>query len=359
MTDRSGQSTNLSDPRFVTRWFQHRLADLSPGASAVIATKVTRLTRGVSRQTWTVDAEVDGRPCSFVVRRDHETGTVIPTRLEDEYFVYRRLNDVPVPTARALWFEDDPEWQPDGRACFVREMIEGSWELPFINDDSPEYDELRIAHSKEHLSKLAALHTADWKAHGFDEIFAVPSTPADAAATLIQANLAVIAGFQFEPAPAVAEGVANLLATAPTDVPCVSLCKGTNGYGEEVWSDGQIVAMSDWELACLGDPAYDFAQLQDMIPTIVRDGRPLWGWPQALDYYTSLSGIPITMERVQFYRAVNGLLQFQYTHNSAAQVRNHGLRDLRFVWTGWENSFRSNIRLAQEFGFEPEGSRIA
>jgi aminoglycoside phosphotransferase (APT) family kinase protein len=348
----------LPDPAFVTRWFRHRSEFLAPGASTIEVTEIVRLTRGVSRQTWTVDALVDGSPAAFIVRRDHETGPVIPTRLEDEYLVYRHLNDVALPTARALWFEDDPEWQPDGRPCYVREKIDGDWRLPWIFDDSPTHDDARIAYSKEHLSKLAALHTADWRRHGFDEVFAVPASPADAAATLIRSHLDVIAGFQFEPAPAVAEGVANLLANTPTDVPCISLCKGTNGYGEEVWVDGKIVAMSDWELACLGDPAYDFAQLQDMIPTIERDGRPIWGWSHALEFYTGLSGIPITMERVDFYRVVHGLLQFEYTHNSGAQIRDRGMRDLRFVWTAWENCFRSNIRLAQEFGFEPEGSRI-
>jgi aminoglycoside phosphotransferase (APT) family kinase protein len=358
MQENKGLPGTLGDATFVERWFRHRLADLRPGASAVSVDNVVRHTRGVSRQTWAVEATIDGASAGFIVRRDHSTGPVIPTELRDEFLVYRHLNDAPVPTARALWFEDDPTWQPDGRQCYVREMIDGDWFLPWINDDSQEFDDTRIAHSREHLSKLAALHTTDWKALGFDQIFDVPPTPADAAATIIGTNLRILAGFQFEPAPAVAEGVANLLANAPADVPCISVCKGTNGYGEEVWVDGTIVALSDWELACLGDPAYDFAQLQDMIPTIERDGQALWGWPQALEYYTSLSGIPITMERVNFYRAVNGLIQFEYTHNSAAQVRARGMKDLRFVWTAWENSFRSNIRLAQEFNFEPEGSRI-
>jgi aminoglycoside phosphotransferase (APT) family kinase protein len=350
-------SGSLSDLAFVNAWFAARRDLIS--AEEVRVTSVQRLTRGVSRQTWTIDATVDGRRRGYIARRDHETGAVIPTKLLDEYRVYRHLEGVDVPTARALWFEEDPAWLPDGRPCYIRERIDGDWQLPFIASDDPTHDEVRVAHSQEHLRRLAALHTADWEARGFGDILPVPASPAQSAATLIQMNMDLLEEFQFEPSPVLAEGISNLLATAPTDVPRVSLCKGTNGHGEEVWSDGKIVAMSDWELACLGDPAYDFSQLQEMIPTIRRDGRQVWGWDQALEFYAGISGIEVTMERVNYYRGMHGLISFLYTHNAAAQMRIHGLRDLRFTWTAWENSYRSNIRLAQEVGFEPAGTRIA
>ena len=37
----------------------------------------------------------------------------------------------------------------------------------------------------------------------------------------------------------------------------LGLLKGNNGIGEEIWRDGRIVAMSDWELATIGDPSFD------------------------------------------------------------------------------------------------------
>ena len=45
--------------------------------------------------------------------------------------------------------------------------------------------------------------------------------------------------------------------------------KGTNGYGEEIFRDGRLVAMSDWELARIGDPAYDWAQIQGFVCDVV------------------------------------------------------------------------------------------
>ena len=45
----------------------------------------------------------------------------------------------------------------------------------------------------------------------------------------------------------------------------LSLLKGNNGIGEEIWPDGRIVALSDWELATIGDPALDWAFSQGLL----------------------------------------------------------------------------------------------
>ena len=62
--------------------------------------------------------------------------------------------------ARALWFEDDPAWQPDGRPAYVRAKVDGDWRLPFLASQDPADDERRIEAAKEHLAKLALIHTS-------------------------------------------------------------------------------------------------------------------------------------------------------------------------------------------------------
>jgi aminoglycoside phosphotransferase (APT) family kinase protein len=354
----------LDDVGAVDHWFRHRLDAVQPGAAGVRVTGVQRFSRGVSRQTWEVtaavlstdDAWTDRR---FVVRRDHEVGSIIPSSLRTEFEVYRRLRDTPVPTTDALWFEDDPDWQPDGRPAYVRTHVEGDWRLPYLADDSPESDALRIAASTEHLDRLADVHLLDWEALGFGELFAVPPSAAECAETLIGTCLAQLEEDGAEPSPVLAEAVAWLRAEAPEEVPRVTLCKGTNGHGEEVWSGGRIVAMSDWELAAIGDPAYDFAQIQEMVPEITRDGDTVWGWPQALAHYGSRTGIDVTMERVEYYRRVYGLLQFVYTQHAAALVSRTPVADLRFVWNAAEVGYRSQLRLARVFGVDLMAEAIA
>jgi aminoglycoside phosphotransferase (APT) family kinase protein len=313
---------------------------------------VTQLSRGVSRETWAVDGAVDTaagpRALELIVRRDHPAGSIIPSDLRLEYEVYRRLTGTQVPVASALWFEDDAQWQPDGRPAYLRERIEGHWRLPFLADDSPESDELKIAASREHLDKLALVHTLDWRARGFAEIFEVPSSAAEAGTAMVRGIRSLIEQSGVEPNPVMAEAAAFLIERAPRDAPCLTLCKGTNGHGEEVWRDGRIVALSDWELARIGDPAYDLSQVQEMVPEIVRDGRRVWGWPEALAYYTERSGIPISQERLDWYRACYGLLQFSYSAHSASAVRRMGDQaPLRFVWTALEISYHAERRMVQ------------
>ncbi|HWD05876.1 MAG TPA: phosphotransferase family protein [Amycolatopsis sp.] len=343
----------LEDRAEVGLWFRERLGT---EADDLTVEQVARISQGVSRETWIVDAKVVRGDAtteeSFVVRRDLPDGSVIPMPLREEFEVYHRLAASPVPTARALWFEDDPRWQPDERPAYVRTKVDGDWRLDFLSSDDPADDERKIAASKEHLEKLALLHTSDWRALGFGEIGTVPDSPAACATALLDDLRDRLSAFQFEPSPAVAEGFAQLRATAPADAPVIALCKGTNGHGEEVWAGGQIVAMSDWELWRLGDPAYDFAQLQEMVPEIVRDGRRLWGWPEALEFYRERSGIEITPERLSWYRGCYGLIQFSYAHHSAHRLA-HGAGSIRLAWNASEVQYRSQLKLASAFGFVP------
>ncbi|MBH0119522.1 phosphotransferase family protein [Rhodococcus sp. CX] len=345
---------NLADSEFVEAWFRERIEQLLPDEphtpTEVRVRDVNRMSRGVSRQTWTVDVEMDGRSVRrFAVRRDHEAGSIIASSLVDEFGVYRRLEGTGVPVARVLWFEDDPEWMPNGRPAYVRELVDGDWRLPALDDHSPEGDAERIRLSKEHLDKLALVHGVDWLRQGFDTILRVPDSPAHCALNLMDQCSDQIARYGVEPSPVLAEAMASLRARAPQTCDRVVLCKGTNGLGEEVWRNGRIVAMSDWEMAALADPAYDFAQCQEMIPEIVRDGRRVWGLPEALAYYAERTGTEIGVDRVAYYREFYGLLQFTYTQHVACTVRAMERAPLRFVWTATEVAFRSELRMAKHF----------
>ena len=134
--------------------------------------------------------------------------------------------------------------------------------------------------------------------------------------------------------PLVTEAVAILKQRAPV-APRISLCKGTNGLGEEVFKDGVIVAMSDWEEASIGDPAADFASLQNFIPEIERDGENIWGLDKALAYYREVSGIDLSIDNVRFYQMVRAFNTIVYAHKAATAVQG-GAGDIRQAWTGTE-----------------------
>ena len=269
----------------------------------------------------------------FVFRADHPSGSTIPTSLRQEHDIYAALGRTEVPVARVLWWEADPAWA--ARPFFVREQVEGSWELPDFIDPDPKFDDYRIEISKEHLRKLALVHTADWRAAGLGDLLTAPVDADDCGAHCLRIIRGQLAGFQREAIPVMTAAFDWLAKNAPP-APSVSLCKGTNGLGEEVFRDGRIVAMSDWEEALIGDPANDFAHCQNFIPTVVRDGEAVWGLPQALDYYHSVSGIRVTPEAVGYYGVMRALRMVVFGHKTATIVEADPAANIRQTWTASE-----------------------
>ncbi|WP_068071707.1 phosphotransferase family protein [Novosphingobium lentum] len=312
----------------IDRYLAHRLG------VPVMVEEAAKFARGSSRETWFVSfRRQDGPLEKLVFRADHPSGSTIPTSLEQEYGMYVRLGRTAVPIARALWWDDDPAHA--ARPFFVREQIEGSWELPdFINPD-PRFDDYRIAISKEHLRNLAVVHTADWRAAGFEELLGAPRDEADCGAHCLRVIREQLATFQCEAIPVMEEAFAWLAHHAPP-APRISLCKGTNGLGEEVFRDGKIVAMSDWEEALIGDPANDFAHLQNFLPVVLRDGETIWSLPQALDYYHKISGIRVTPESVSYYGVMRALRMVVFGHRTAAIAAANPDAHIRQTWTGTE-----------------------
>lgn len=318
-----------------------------------------RYPRGSSRETWFVEyrASPASAAVKIVFRSDFPSGSTIPSSLEQEYFMYERLGHSAVPVARVLWWEDDPTWA--ARPFYVREHLEGSWEIPHYRDPDPAYDALRIEVSKEHTRKLALVHQVDWRALGLDQRLPVPPSEAQAGHAFIDAVAAQLEGFRAEPIPLFVAGADWLKARAPV-APRLCLCKGTNGLGEEVFVDGTIVAMSDWEEAGIGDPASDFAFAQDFYSEIERDGRKIWGLEQALDYYHEVSGIRVTPAAVNYYRTVNFLKMLMYTHRAAVGTHSTPDASIRQAWTGTEVAYVAKRLMAATMGLSAPlpGSRF-
>ena len=307
---------------------------------------LAKFPRGMSRETWFIECAPQGPafPGKLILRRDLPSISVVPTSLRFEYDVYHSLQGSSVPIARTIVFEDRAEKLPDDRPFFLRETVDGDWDDPHYLDPDPAYNPLRLAMAKEHIRKLALIHTLDWKARGFDRILPVPASPADCARCSIERNFAMLAEFQVEPLPVLTEASEWLLDNAPV-APRISLLKGTNGRGEEVFRDGVIVAMSDWEQGALGDPASDFARTQDFVNDIIHDGKKIWGLEQALAYYEELSGIHISVASVKYYQVLACLENLVAMHHAAGPLIDGSDRLVRLVWLTTEASHYANMML--------------
>ena len=322
------------DQEFLSCHFQKRL-----GCDEVRIKDLVKFPRGVSRETWFLSTEVlyGGQVCQedFVIRRDLPGGSICLGDLRSEYEIYKRLNGSGVPVAETLWYEDDPEVLGSRREFFVRRHVDGDWDIPHITDPDPSYDALRVEIGREHVRKLAQVHTCDWRALGFDEVLEVPPTPEESAPYRIRAVTDEIAKLQVQPLPLVTEAAEWFLDNRPPHSDRVCLIKGTNGYGEEVFRNGEIVAMSDWEVCCLGDPAMDFALAQAFFNDVHQDGKLVWGLQPALDYYQSLTGIVIHPEAVDYYKRLYGLYRIQYSQAAASQLEAASPL-CRLAWIGVE-----------------------
>ncbi|MCB5945649.1 phosphotransferase family protein [Acidocella sp. KAb 2-4] len=336
---------------FNATWLQNYLSDRLGRAVTVLS--LESFPRGSSRETWFGAYRLGNLapPVEIVLRADHPSGAVDPTPLEQEFFIYERLGGAGLPVARALWWEDDPAWAP--RPFYIREKIEGSWNIPHYSDPAPEYDALRIAVAKAHVEALAKVHAVDWQALGFAERLPVPVDATQAARNYVDAAKARYNARDGESLPIFLEAGEWLVDHAPTAAR-VCLCKGTNGLGEEVFRDGKVVALSDWEEVSIGDPASDFAFMQGFAEPRLRDGKQIWGMEQALDHYREVTGVTIQLSSVRYYQVVRALNLVVMARNSAANIHaKSAVGHIRQAWTGTEVIHIAKQVLGMAMGLVP------
>lgn len=295
-----------------------------------------RFARGISRQTWFIEAQraSAAQPDRLILRRDLEGNSIGPGPLRFEHDVYARLQNSGVPVAEVLWWEDSDRWA-EGRPFYLRRQVEGTWNVPNYTDPDPKFDRLRVETGREHVRALAMVHSRDWRALGFHELLPTPAHEADCAPVAIKRMYDDLKRFQFEPLPVLIEIREWLLDQAPT-APRICLLKGTNGLGEEVFHEGKIVAMSDWEQASLGDPASDFARTQDFLQEVIVEGEKVWGLEQALDYYEEVSGVRVPLASVGYYRVLTMVENVISLHHGALPVVTRADLSARLSWLAIE-----------------------
>jgi aminoglycoside phosphotransferase (APT) family kinase protein len=226
----------------------------------VQVTSLHRTFPGHSRETWIVDTDLGG----LVVRVDHPGGPLVPIPMKVEYDVYERLWKSPIPVAEPLWYAEGIEVF-DGLPHMVRRLVDGAASVPGLALSGDDGRDLRRAVCYEMAEQLAAVHTLDWRSYGFDEVLFTPSDPGRALSEEIHHWRALWAESRTDPFPMITEATYWLEEQLPPGGDRLSLLKGNNGVGEEIWKDGRIVALSDWELASIGEPALDWAFSQGLL----------------------------------------------------------------------------------------------
>jgi aminoglycoside phosphotransferase (APT) family kinase protein len=150
---------------------------------------------------------------------------------------------------------------------------------------------------RSHLSGLAQLHRVDWRAAGIHRLLPAPAVDSDVLVAEFDRWSSLWEQGRPVRRPIVSEFLNWLRPLVPRDVPRVSLTKGNNGVGEEVFRGNRMVALSDFELAGLSDPALDLAFSQGTLS--LTDSRA------ALDHYERESSAGVTPLRLAYAQIWN------------------------------------------------------
>lgn len=312
------------DEKQVATYLQERLE-----ADTLELTKLKRNVGGMSRETWF--AEVSGTrggerfSDALTIRVDHPGGSVVPVSLEREYQIFATLTPTTVPVATALWYETDPELI--GRAPFyVRRTVPGSASAGKLF--APGNEDLRRDIGIELAKKLALVHTLDWEAAGFGEFLRVPQTPQECALLELEHYEKAYREADPEPVPAVEALFSWLKRNVPGDVQRKSLVWGDVGIGNFIYAGNEIVALTDWEQAHIGDPMKDWAS------ALWRGVDSLLPREDLFAVYEEASGLTVDPERIEYYSV---FIDAEYVCTSfplIGEIRPDSARDATFARLG-------------------------
>ena len=305
--------------------------DLDPGLEAWVGevTGATRLTvhRGVggaSRAGHAIDAELaDGTVAALWLRSDPGFGPQSKTlySLPREAAVYRALGPTPMRVAELVAVHPT-------EPAFLMRRVDGASRFAQIADPA---EQLAIA--RQFIEQLAVLHRLDPGALDLPELGAPGS--------LHQHVLDEIAEWesQYDAAgggvPVITLAFAWLRAHLPDDGDWpVVLVQGDTGPGNFMYADGELAAITDWELAHWGDLHDDLAWI------LVRD--TLERFPELAERlrdYEAASGFRIDPARLGYFRV---LAQLRATIGTLAGLRSHDGRS-EIAWQLIYNTLHTRV----------------
>jgi aminoglycoside phosphotransferase (APT) family kinase protein len=170
--------------------------------------------------------------------------------------------DVPVP--EMLWFEGDPAWF--GSPFWIMRRIDG-----IAPSDAPHYSvdgwlrdagpDAQAAVWWNGVAQLAAVHNLDWRALGLERL----DDPARGEPALEQQLTYYAESLAWaedaeegRPHDGARAALAWLQANRPTSDPeQVTITWGDSRLANQMFRDGEVVAVLDWEMVALGDPRID------------------------------------------------------------------------------------------------------
>jgi aminoglycoside phosphotransferase (APT) family kinase protein len=270
------------------------------GVSSVLAEKglgaggieISPIPGGASRETWLVEGEGG----AWVLRRDPKGSvSLVPIGVEFGLIERAAAAGVPVPAPLAL----EPDGGRFGTSGMLMSFVAGTSVAPRILR-RPELEDARRRLPVQLAEALARIHSID---PGVLE-GQLPASPEDPAIAQIEEWERQLDEIR-EPLPAVELGLRWLRRNSPEPAE-PRLVHGDFRLGNFIVGDQGLVAVIDWELAHLGDPAEDIGWLCIRSWRFGNDDRPVAGVGDLDEFtaaYESAGGASVERDRVRYWEA--------------------------------------------------------
>ncbi|MCI4643925.1 MAG: phosphotransferase family protein [Hyphomonadaceae bacterium] len=340
-------------PELAAQLAAYYSAKIANGAPVKV-TAMTRIPGGASRETYSVDAEIDGTSRGLILRRD-PAASLIDTDRAVEFAAIGSVyghSGLPVPEAIAL--ETDPE--PLGGAFFLMSRIDGGTPLnPFrIQDIDPH----RASIGQQFFRHLGMISAVEAEKSALAGLIDLPD-PALCWQRELDYWAGEIAKDQAHPEPIAEAAIRWLRANPPPPAQRLSVVHGDYRSGNFLHDGaGNITAILDWEMAHIGDPYEDLAWATDPLwcggeKTLAAGFLP---WPDAIAIWQESSGCrfdPAAFEWWSIFSSVKGLAIWISAAKAYAEGEND---DPILAWSGWFTHAAHDLilasRLAPKFGVE-------
>jgi aminoglycoside phosphotransferase (APT) family kinase protein len=327
-------TTTLDVAAALTPWLARRL-----GATALRIDGLRRHTEGWSWQTFTFEAHwTDGDGAQhregFAVRREPEDGLLAPYDVAAQHALHGALAGAGLPLPALRWLELDASVL--GMPFSVAERVEGV--VPTQYRPVFKSDQERVALGHAFVDLLADVHAVDLKA--VSDLLPVPASPAAIPAIEIARWRAIYEEFALEPVAPLEHAFGWLEANA-VGSGRRTLCHGDYRIGNFMTDGGsRIVALFDWELAHVGDPAEDvaFAGLRLFRGRSPRFSHLLEG-DAFLDRYERATGLRIAPEVLAFWTVLSYVKAATNYLRAARAFESGANPDLRLAAMGHQLMF--------------------
>jgi aminoglycoside phosphotransferase (APT) family kinase protein len=237
------------------------------------------------RPAWFVDLDVNGQGLRSYVRGTRDSAFEY-TRIystEREARLVAELHRAGHPVPAVLAFCPDPP-------AIAMEFVAGDDDFNEIAD--PVQRDALARHFMELLARVHALGAGRFEAIGLER----PVEPRDFALADLRVWESTYQHAVREPVPLLTFACDWLRRNAPSEPAEVALVQGDTGPGNFIYSGSRVQAVTDWELAHLGDPMEDLALIRS------RDLYYRFGdLRERFELYAKLSGRALDLARVRYY----------------------------------------------------------